>query len=76
MIKDLLGVPPEMEVYDAMVLGWPAISPPEKLMRETDKMIHWDRQETGAFRSDEEVREYVRKARSWTIGAHSRKVKS
>ena len=30
MIKDLLGIPDALEIYDMMVLGYPAITPPDK----------------------------------------------
>jgi hypothetical protein len=72
MIKDLLGIPAVMDVYDMMVLGYPAITPPGKFMREPEGMIHWNRSGEGAFRSDEEVRRFVKKARSWTMGTHRR----
>jgi nitroreductase len=75
LIKDLLDIPSEMEVYDMLVLGYPAITPPVKLMRELDSMVHWDGVNDGGWRSDHEVAKYIRKARSWTIGTHRRKVK-
>lgn len=75
MIKDLLNIPMEFDVYDMMVLGYPAISPPEKFLRDTDKMVHWDGCTSRDLRSDEETRKFVLKARNWNIGAHSRKAK-
>ncbi len=75
MIKDLLGIPPVYEVYDMMALGRPALKPPGKFMRDTEKMIHWNRGSESDFRSDEEVRSFIKKARSWTIGTHSRDAK-
>ena len=72
MIKHLLGIPPMYEVYDMIALGYPALKPPGKFMRETDKMIHWNRCAASGFRTDQEVRDFIRKARSWTIGTHSR----
>ncbi len=75
MIKDLLGIPPEMEVYDLMVLGYPAIKPPGKYMRNVKEIIHWDDDRKDDFRSDEEVKSFIKKSRSWTIGTHRRKAK-
>lgn len=75
LIKDLLNIPPAMEIYDMLVLGYPAITPPGKLMRDLDTMVHWDGVEAGQWRSDEEVADYIRKARSWTIGTHRRKAR-
>jgi hypothetical protein len=56
-----------------MVLGYPAITPPEKLMRDPDEMVHWDDEHPESYRDEEQVRAFVKKARSWNIGAHSRK---
>ena len=75
MIKDLLGIPEVMEVYDMMVLGYAAINPPGKYLRERDDMIHWNRSAEDGFRSDEAVRRFVKKARSWTMGTHRRQAK-
>ena len=75
MIKDLLNIPMEFDIYDMMVLGYPAISPPKKLLRDTDKMIHWNGCNIDDLRSDDEARDFILKARNWNIGAHSRKSK-
>lgn len=72
MIKDLLGVPPELEVYDMLALGRPAIQPPDKFMRDPAAMVHWNRCKPEDFRTEEEVRAFIKKARSWTIGTHAR----
>jgi len=42
MIKSLLGVPAEMEPYDMMAVGYPALHPSPKFMRDPEKMIHYD----------------------------------
>ncbi len=75
MIKDLLNIPQEMDVYDMMALGYPAIQPPGKFLRPLEEMLHWDRCSEGEFRSEEEIRAFVKKARSWTMGTHSRDIK-
>jgi nitroreductase len=72
MIKQLLGVPQFFDVYDMIALGWPALKPPGKFMRDTEKMVHWNRCDESDFRTDEEVQTFIKKARSWTIGTHSR----
>ncbi len=73
MIKDLLGIPGEMEIYDMMALGYPALLPRAKFMRDTEKIVHHDYCEKEDFRTDEEVREFVKRSRNWNIGTHSRK---
>jgi len=72
MVKDLLNIPPEMEVYDMMALGYPAIKPRSKFMRDTKKMIHYDVSGDEDFRNDEEVRDFVKRCRNWNVGTHRR----
>jgi nitroreductase len=73
MTRDLLGIPNQFEVFDMVALGYPAIKARGKLMRELDKMVHYNRCGEEDFRTDEEVRDFVRKARNWNVGVHSRK---
>ena len=73
MVKDLLGVPQEMEPYDIMTLGYPAIQPSGKFMRDPEKMVHYDSCGPDDFRSEDEVKDFVKRARNWTIGTHRRK---
>jgi nitroreductase len=73
MAKDLLGIPHGMQTYDMMALGYPAIQSSDKFMRDQEKMIHHDNCEPKDFRSDDEVKDFVKRARNWTIGAHRRK---
>ena len=72
LIKNLLGVPEYMEILDVMVLGYPALKPREKLMRDTGKMFHYGRCKIEDFRTDEEVNDYIRKARTWSVATHQR----
>jgi nitroreductase len=73
MIKDLLGIRKELEIYDMLAVGYPAVKPRPKLMRDKDGIVHFDYCGPEAFRTDEEVREYIRKSRAWTIAAHQRR---
>jgi nitroreductase len=73
MAKDLLGIPHDMQTYDMMALGYPAIQSSDKFMRDQEKMIHYDDCGPKDFRSDDEVKDFVKRARNWTIGAHRRK---
>jgi len=72
MLKNLLGIPDCMEIYDMIVLGYPALKPRPKLMRDKEKMVHYDYCGVEQFRTDEEVRGYIKKARRWNIASHSR----
>jgi nitroreductase len=73
MLKNLLGIREELNIYDMLALGYPAAQPRPKLMRAKDKMVHFDYCGPEAFRTDEEVRDYIRKARTWTMASHARK---
>jgi len=73
MVKDLLGIPAGMKTYDMIALGYPALKPSGKLMRDTEDMIHYDDCGREDFRSDDEVKDFVKRARNWNIGSHSRK---
>jgi nitroreductase len=68
MIKPLLGIPKELVPYDMMALGYPAMKPSDKFLRDPEKMVHYDDCGVEDFRTDEEVKDYVKKARSWTMG--------
>ena len=72
MIKDLLGIPMELEVFDMIALGYPAIKPRPKLMRDLDEMVHYDDCGQEDFRNEEQVKDYIKRARNWNIGSHRR----
>lgn len=73
MLKNLLGIRKELDIYDMLAIGYPAAQPRPKLMRDKDKMVHLDYCGPEAFRTDEEVRDFIRKARTWTMASHARK---
>ncbi len=73
MIKDLLGIRKEMEIYDMMALGYPALKARPKLLRDKEKIVHYDNCGIDDFRTDEEVRDFIRKARTWNITTENRK---
>ena len=74
-IKDLLGIPGEMEIYDMMVVGYGASKARPKLLRAREKMVHHDYCGAENFRTGEEVRDFVRRTRAWTLATIHRKVK-
>jgi nitroreductase len=75
LIKDLLGIPLELEIYDMMALGYPAYKlDSRKLMRDRVKMVHHDYCGAEDFRTDEEVNDFIRRARIWTTANHRRGV--
>ena len=66
-LKNLLGIPDELEVYDMMAVGYSATKPRPKLMRDKEKMVHYDSRGKKDFRTDEEVNDFTRRTRVWTI---------
>jgi hypothetical protein len=76
MVKDLLGIPNELVPFDMMALGYPALRPSDKYMRDPKKMVHYDDCGIESFRSDQAVQDFVKRARNWTIGTHHRKADS
>ena len=72
LLKDFLGIPPELEVYDMMAVGYPAVKPRPKLMRAKDKMVHYDYCGEGDFRTGAEVYDFARRTRAWVIASHRR----
>jgi hypothetical protein len=61
-----------MEVYDMIALGYPAHKSRPKLMRPVDKMIHRDRFSEEDFRTDEEVKDSIKKTKAWVFATHRR----
>ena len=63
MIKNLLGIPLELEVYDMMALGYPAVPPAPRPLRETTEMVHYDKG-GDTVRTDEQVKSFIRRIRT------------
>jgi nitroreductase len=64
MIKTLLGIPEELEIYDMMAVGYPAYKPSPRLVRNREEMIHYDYCGEGAFRTGEAVKSFIVKIRN------------
>jgi nitroreductase len=73
MVKDLLGIPVDLEPFDMMALGYPAAQPRGKFVRDLKTLVHYDDCGQKDFRSDDEVKDFVKKARNWNMGAHKQK---
>lgn len=71
-VKKLLGIPHELIAYDMLLIGYPDAVPRPKLMRPLDKMVHFDDCGTSDFRTKEEVHDFARRTKAWTIGQHHR----
>ena len=59
LIKELLGIPEDYVIYDMLAVGYPAMQPAPRLVRERDAMTHHERYDPAKHRSDEQIREYL-----------------
>jgi nitroreductase len=73
MVKHVLGLPEAIEIYDMMAVGYPAMKPRKKLMRDKETMVHFDRCLIEDFRTNEEVIEYAEKTMAWMCATIGRK---
>ena len=71
-IKKLLGIPNELIAFDMIVLGYPDAVPRPKLLRPLEKMLHFDDCGIEDFRTVEEVHDFGKRTKAWTIGQHRR----
>ena len=63
LIKDLLGVPEELEMYDMMAVGYPDMDPPPRLVRPMKEVVHYDGFDKTKFRTDQQIRDFIIKLR-------------
>lgn len=70
VIKDLLGIPEALSIYDMMALGYGAFKPIPKLVRAREDMVHYDDCGMEDFRTDGEALDFAQKTKAWTITAH------
>jgi len=71
-LKGLLNIPAGIDVYDMMALGYPAQRSRPKVMRPVEKMAHRDYFGEDDFRTDEEVRDFIKRTRAWVNANHRR----
>jgi 5,6-dimethylbenzimidazole synthase len=69
-IREIIGIPEDLTIYDMMVLGYEAAPPGPKIIRDTDEMIHYDNCGVKDFRTDEEVEAYAQKTKAWCLSEH------
>lgn len=59
MVADLLGIPEGYDIYDMMGLGFPAMEPKPRLVRDRDAMIHHGRFDPAKYRNDAQIEEWL-----------------
>jgi nitroreductase len=70
LIKEIIGIPAELTIYDMICVGYPARPAVPKIIRELDDMVHYDDCGVDDFRTDEEVAAYAKQTRTWCLSAH------
>lgn len=69
-IREIVGIPESLSIYDMMVVGYQAAAPGPKIVRELTDMVHYDACGEQDFRTDEQVAEYARVTKAWCMGEH------
>jgi nitroreductase len=67
-IKEILGIPEVLRIYDMMAVGYGSRSPIPKVIRNKEDIVHYD--DTGHYRTDAQVIADAEKTRAWCISAH------
>ena len=62
MIKNLLGIPAELEPYDMMAVGYPAAEPTPRVVRTQAEITHYDHSPE-SFRTADQVKDSIQKIR-------------
>jgi nitroreductase len=69
-IRDVIGIPDDLKIYDLMILGYPATPPVPKEVREIKDMLHFNDCGKDDFRSDEQVVKEAAVTKAWCLSAH------
>jgi 5,6-dimethylbenzimidazole synthase len=69
-IKEIIGIPEALTIYDMMVVGYAANPPGPKIVRDIEEIVHYDNCGEQDFRTDEEVADYAGKTKAWCISQH------
>jgi nitroreductase len=69
-LKEIIGIPKEITIYDMMVLGYEASPPNPKSVRGIDHITHFDNCGVQDFRTDEEVIVDAQKTKAWCLSEH------
>ncbi len=63
LVMELLGIPDDLVIYDMMALGYAAAPPKPRFVRERAEFTHYDHYDHTKHRTDEQVREFIRRLR-------------
>jgi 5,6-dimethylbenzimidazole synthase len=69
-LKEIIGIPEALTIYDMMVVGYAANLPDTKIVRDINEITHYDNCGEQDFRNDEEVINYAKKTKAWCMSQH------
>ena len=69
-IRNVIGIPDDLKIYDLMVLGYPAVPPVPKEVRTVASMLHYNACGRNDFRSKEQVEKEAAITKAWCLSAH------
>ena len=69
-IRNVIGIPDDLKIYDLMVLGYPAVPPVPKDVRTVKDMLHYNACGKDDFRSKEQVEKEAAITKAWCLSAH------
>lgn len=58
-VKELLGIPAELQIYDMMAVGYPAAEPRPRPIRAKEEMVHQEYYDPSKFRTAEKVKDFI-----------------
>lgn len=67
-IKEILGIPEPLRIYDMMAVGYGSRSPVPKVIRNKEDIVHYD--DAGHYRTDAQVIADAEKTKAWCFSAH------
>ena len=59
LVKELLGIPQKLDIYDMLAVGYAVSAPKERFVRERAEMIHHGRYDKARYRNDEQIRNFI-----------------
>lgn len=63
LLKELLGMPLNLVIYDMLAVGYPASQPIERFVRDRSEMVHDGRYDRSKYRDDERMRNFILRLR-------------
>jgi nitroreductase len=59
VLRELVGIPPDLDIAFCCPIGYPARQPPVPSRRPFEALVHWERYDPARARSDEQVRQWL-----------------